>query len=255
MKTVRIIPKLEVKGDHLIKGVNLEGLRVVGKPEEIAVRYYEEGADELIYIDLVASLYQRNSFLDLVERTAERAFIPLTVGGGIRSVEDVRLALRAGADKVAVNTAALGRPPLISEIAGTFGSQCVVVSMEVQERPNGDYECYTDCGRTPTGINPLNWAKRVVKFGAGEILLTSINQDGTLLGFDLNLVKQIASCVSIPVIACGGAGKPEHVKLAIMEGKADAVCISSMFHFGKSTVSKLKVYLKSQGISVRGGNL
>lgn len=251
MKCIRIIPKLEVKGENLIKGVHLEGLRVVGKPEEMAFKYYQDGADELIYIDLVASLYQRNSFLDLVERTAKKAFIPLTVGGGIRSVKDVRMALRAGGDKVAINTAAISRPEIISQVASIFGSQCMVVSMEVQKKNNGIYECYTDCGRTPTGIDPFSWAQKVIKLGAGEILLTSINQDGTMLGFDLDLVRLVATRVPIPVIACGGAGAPEHVKQVIIDGKADAVCVSSMFHFGKSSISKLKKYLKSQYISVR----
>lgn len=255
MQSIRIIPKLEIKGENLIKGINFEGLRVVGKPEEMAIKYYCDGADELIYIDLVASLYQRKSFLDLVERTANKAFIPLTVGGGIRSVEDAKMALRAGADKVAINTAAFSRPEIILEISSVFGSQCIVVSMEVQKKNDGSYECYTDCGRTPTGMSPFNWAKRIVELGAGEILLTSINQDGTFSGFDLDLIKRIATNVSIPVIACGGAGKPEHIKQAVLEGKADAVCISSMLHFRRSTVSKLKTYLKSQGISVRDGNL
>lgn len=251
MQSIRIIPKLEVKGENLIKGIHLEGLRVVGKPEEMATRYYKDGADELIYIDLVASLYQRKSFLDLVERTANKAFIPLTVGGGIKSVEDARMTLRAGADKVAINTAALSQPGIISQVATVFGSQCMVVSMEVQKKGNGTYECYTDCGRTPTGVDPFSWAQKVAELGAGEILLTSINQDGTFLGYDLDLVKKIATKVSIPVIACGGAGKPEHVSQVILQGKADAVCVSSMLHFKKSTIPKLKTYLKSHNILVR----
>ena len=212
MKNIRIIPKLEVKGENLIKGVHLEGLRVVGKPQEVAVRYYEDGADELIYMDLVASLYQRQNFLNIVEKTAQKIFIPLTVGGGIRNINDVKIILRSGADKVAINTQAIKTPEIISKIANDFGRQCLVVSLEVQKKPNGDYECYTDMGRTQVGIDPVFWAQKAAKLGAGELLVTSINQDGTENGFDIELVKNISIKVQIPVIACGGAGKKEHFK-------------------------------------------
>lgn len=251
MKNIRIIPKLEVKGENLIKGMHLEGLRVAGRPEKAAIKYYKDGADELIYIDLVASLYQRENFLNIVEKTARKVFIPLTVGGGIRTVEDARMALRSGGDKVSINTQAVKTPRIISQIANAFGSQCTVLSMEVQKKPNGSYECYTDMGRTPTGKNPLSWAKEAVKLGAGEILVTSINQDGTGSGFDIELTKSIVKNVSIPVIASGGAGAKEHFKDIIKLGKADAVAAGTIFHFKKSKISEIKKYLASQGISVR----
>ena len=251
MPNTRIIPKLEVKGENLIKGMHLEGLRIVGKPEQRAVDYYKDGADELIYIDLVASLYQRDNFLHIVEKTAEQVFIPMTVGGGIRSVDDARAFLRAGADKVSINTAIISNPKLISDIANTFGAQCMVASLEVQKKVDGNYECYTDCGRTPTGKDPFEWAKIVVEKGAGEILLTSINQDGTFKGYDLDLVNRIAAAIKVPVIASGGAGKLEDFERVIKEGKADAVCASAFFHFQRGTVKQVKEYLDEKGISVR----
>lgn len=251
MKNIRIIPKLEVKGENLIKGMHLEGLRVVGKPQEAAVRYYKDGADELIYIDLVASLYQRGNFLNIVERTAQKVFIPLTVGGGIRTIDDVQMALRSGADKVAINTQAIKTPSVISQIANVFGSQCVVVSMEVQKKPDGTYECYTDMGRTPTAKATFPWAKEVARLGAGEILVTSINQDGTGNGFDLELVKSVATAVKIPVIASGGAGKKEHFKDVIQIGMADAVAAGAIFHFKRCKISKIKEYLNKGSIGVR----
>jgi cyclase len=251
MKNIRIIPKLEVKGENLIKGVHLEGLRVVGKPEEAATRYYNDGADELIYIDLVASLYQRVNFLNIVERTARKIFIPLTVGGGIRTLDDVKMALRSGADKVALNTQAIKTPGIISEIANAFGSQCVVLSMEVQRKLDGTYECYTDMGRTSTGQDPFAWAKETAKLGAGEILVTSINQDGTGKGFDLELIKGVATKVQIPVIACGGAGKKEHFKDVIEQSRTDAVAASTILHFKKIKISQVKDYLNKEGIGVR----
>lgn len=251
MPNIRIIPKLEVKGENLIKGMHLEGLRIVGKPEEKAIDYYKDGADELIYIDLVASLYQRDNFLNIVERTAEKVFIPLTVGGGVRSVEDAKSFLRAGADKVAINTAIINNPKLVSEIANTFGSQCMVASLEVQRKVNGEYECYTDCGRTPTGKDPFEWSKTVVGLGAGEILLTSINKDGTFAGYDVDLTQKIATSLRIPVIASGGAGKLEDFKQVITEGRADAVCASAFFHFQRGTIKEVKKYLDDNKIPVR----
>ncbi len=251
MKNVRIIPKLEVKGDNLIKGINLEGLRIVGKPEEAAYSYYKEGADELIYIDLVASLYQRKNFLDIVERTAKKIFIPLTVGGGIRSLKDVQMVLRSGADKVAIDTQAIKSPKIISEVANSFGSQCMVLSIEVQKKSDGSYECYTDSGRTPTGKNPLKWAKQAIKLGAGEILLTSINQDGTFGGYDLDLIKAIAPSVPVPVIASGGAGKNEHFLKAVIVGQADALATAAFLHFKKGRISTVKKYLRNNKVPVR----
>lgn len=251
MRSFRIIPKLEVKGENLIKGMHLEGLRVVGKPEQMAVEYYKGGADELIYIDLVASLYQRENFLHIVEKTAEQVFIPLTVGGGIRSVDDARAFLRAGADKVAINTAIINNPQLVSDIANVFGTQCMVASLEVQKKGDNTYECYTDCGRTPTGKDPFKWAKMIVKLGAGEILLTSIDQDGTLKGYDLELVRKIALTVSVPVIASGGAGSPLDFKTVIVDARADAVCAAAFFHFKRGTIKEVKEFLNKNEISVR----
>jgi cyclase len=248
---VRIIPKLEVKGPHLIKGIHLEGLRVVGKPEEAALRYYADGADELIYVDIVASLYQRDNLLDVVRRTAEQVFIPLTVGGGVRCIEDVRTLLRVGADKVAINTAAVTRPEMITEAAEAFGSQCIVVSIEAVRREPGVWEPHTDSGRTPTGLDAVEWAVRAAELGAGEILLTSIDQDGTCRGFDLDLVRAVTSSVPIPVIASGGAGNSDHVAAAIESAGADAIAVANILHFNKVTLGRLKDDLRRHGIAVR----
>ncbi len=228
---IRIIPRLDIKGPNLVKGIHLEGLRVLGKPEHFARYYYENGADELLYMDAVASLYNRNNLLHIVERTAREVFIPLTVGGGLRSVEDIRAVLRAGADKVSLNTAAIRRPELIREAAKAFGSSTIVVSIEAIKQKDGTYKCYTDCGRQETGIDAFEWAVRAAELGAGEILVTSVDREGTGLGFDLELTRRIAEAVSIPVIACGGAGNPEHVYDVITKGRAQAVCIASMFHY------------------------
>lgn len=248
---IRIIPKLEVKGPNLIKGIHLEGLRVVGRPEEAALRYYRDGADELIYIDIVASLYQRDNLLDVVRRTAEQAFIPLTVGGGVRSLEDFRTFLRVGADKVAMNTAVISRPELIGEAAEAFGSQCVVVSIEAVRKGPGHWEPYTDSGRTPTGLDAVTWAQKAASMGAGEILLTSIDRDGTCKGYDLEMVEAVTRAVPIPVIASGGAGHPGHVGDAITTGHADAVAVAHILHFNKFTMRDVKNHLASSGIAVR----
>lgn len=229
--TIRIIPRLDIKGLDLVKGVHLEGLRVLGGPEQFARMYYEQGADELLYIDVVASLYQRNSLLDLVSRTAREIFIPLTVGGGLRSVEDIRAALRAGADKVSLNTAAINRPELISEAARRFGSSAVIVSIEAMKRPDGTYEAMTDNGRQPTGVDAIAWARRAADLGAGEIIVTSIDREGTGKGFDLELARSITTTVPVPVLACGGAGAPEHVGDVAQVGQVDAVCVASILHY------------------------
>jgi cyclase len=228
---VRLIPRLDIKGPNLVKGVHLEGLRVLGKPERFARYYYEHGADELVYMDVVASLYGRNSLLDIVERTSKEIYIPLTVGGGLRSLDDIRTVLRAGADKVALNTAVIRRPELIEEAAQRFGSSTIVISIEAKKQANGTYEAYTDNGRIKTGVNVFDWAVRVAELGAGEILLTSIDQEGTGHGFDLALTQRVAESVSIPVIACGGAGKLDHLHEVIHTGKADAVSFASMLHY------------------------
>jgi imidazole glycerol-phosphate synthase subunit HisF len=229
--SLRIIPRLEIKGPNLVKGVHLEGLRVLGSPQEFARHYYQQGADELLYHDVVASLYQRNSLLEIIERTSRELFIPLMVGGGLRSPEDIRRVLLAGADKVSLNTAVIGRPALITEVANRFGSSTIVVAIEAKKRSDGSYEAYVDCGRERTGVEVFEWAKRVVELGAGEILLTAIDREGTGRGFDLELTRRVSQSVSVPVIAHGGAGTIRHVQEAIEEGAADAICLSSLPHY------------------------
>lgn len=228
---IRIIPRLDIKGPNLVKGIRFEGLRVLGKPEYFARHYYENGADELLYMDAVASLYGRNSLLDIVEKTAREIFIPLTVGGGLRSVDDIRAVLRAGADKVSLNTAAIARPELIREASRAFGSSTIVVSIEATRMPNGQYEAYVNYGRDRTNIDVFDWAKQAVELGAGELMITSIDRDGTGKGFDLELIHRIAQNVPVPVIAGGGAGKLEDIHQVIIQGNADAVCLASILHY------------------------
>ncbi|MDA0735397.1 MAG: imidazole glycerol phosphate synthase cyclase subunit [Chloroflexi bacterium] len=229
--SLRIIPRLDIKGPNLVKGIHLEGLRVLGKPERFARYYYEQGADELLYMDVVASLYQRNNLSDIVSRTAREIFIPLTVGGGLRTLDDIRNILRAGADKVSLNTAAIHRPELITEAAHQFGSSTIVVSIEAIKKPDGSYEAYTDNGREYTGVDVFKWAVQAAELGAGELLVTSVDHEGTGQGFDLELTRRISESVSIPVIACGGGGKIIHVAEVAEAGKADAVCLASMLHY------------------------
>ncbi len=228
---IRIIPRLDIKGPNLVKGINMEGLRVLGKPEKFAHAYYEQGADELIYIDAVASLYGRNSLLEIVEKTSREIFIPLTVGGGLRTLDDIRTVLRAGADKVSLNTAAVRNPELIREASLAFGSSTILISIEAMRQSNGRYETYIEYGREETGIDALEWAHRAVELGAGELMVTSINQEGTGKGFDLELTRRIADVVSVPVIASGGAGSVDHVLEVIREGHADAVGLASLLHY------------------------
>lgn len=227
----RIIPRLDIKGPNLVKGVHLEGLRVLGKPEQFARAYYETGADELLYMDVVASLYGRNSLLHIVERTAQDIHIPLTVGGGLRTTDDIRTVLRAGADKVSINTAAVRRPEFVREAARQFGSSTIVVSIEAMRRPNGQYEAYTDNGRERTGLDAFQWAIRVAEEGAGEIMVTSIDREGTGNGFDLELTRRIASSVEIPVIAGGGALTSAHVIAVAKDARAQAACVASILHY------------------------
>ncbi len=229
--SVRIIPRLEIKGPTLVKGVHLEGLRVLGSPEEFARFYYEQGADELLYVDVVASLYQRNSLLEMIERTSREIFIPLAVGGGLRSIDDIRAGLRAGADKVSINTAAIRNPQLIRDAATRFGSSTIVVSIEAKQRPDGSYEAYVDAGRERTGVEVLGWAQKVAELGAGEIIITSIDREGTGRGFDLELTRRVSELVPIPVIASGGAGRITDVIEVLTAGKADAVALSSLLHY------------------------
>ena len=279
---MRIIPRLDIKGPNLVKGIHFEGLRVLGKPEDFARYYYENGADELIYMDAVASLYGRNSLLDIVEKTSREIFIPLTVGGGLRSVEDIRTVLRAGADKVSLNTAAIARPELIREAAHAFGSSTIVVSIEAIRKPNGAYEAHVDYGRQGTDVDAIEWAMRVVELGAGELVVTSINKEGAGKGFDLDLSRKIAQAVPIPVIAGGGAGRVRDVYDVITQGQADAVCLASILHYDyikhhrelvddysqegnteflrkgvgfsniqPATIREIKEYLSSQGVDCR----
>jgi cyclase len=247
---VRLVARLDIKGPNLIKGVHLEGLRVIGDPQEHARRYYEQGADELLYIDIVASLYGRSKLTDIVRRTAHDVFVPMTVGGGVRSIEDVRDLLRAGADKVAINTAAVRRPELITEVSRLFGSQCMVLSIEAKQQASGRWEVYTDCGRERSGLDAVEWAQRGVSLGAGEILLTSIDREGTRRGFDVDLVRAVSSAVSVPTIASGGYGAPEHLRPAVDAG-ADAVAFADALHYKRTSLPQLRETAQAQGIPVR----
>ena len=230
---IRIIPRLDIKGPNLVKGIHFEGLRVLGKPENFARHYFEQGADELIYMDAVASLYGRNSLAAIVERTSREIFIPLSVGGGLRSVDDIRAVLRAGADKVSLNTAAVARPELIREASRAFGSSTIVVSIEAIRRTDGTYEAYTDYGRQASGRNAVEWAVQAVELGAGELVVTSIDREGTARGYDVALTRTIAELVPVPVIASGGAGTAAHVCEVIRDGCADAVSLASLLHYNR----------------------
>lgn len=227
----RVIARLDIKGDNLVKGIHLEGLRVLGKPEEFANFYYESGADELIFMDVVASLYNRNSLHDIISRVAKNTFIPLTVGGGLRTIDDIRSVFRAGADKVAINTAAIANKDFISESSRIFGSSNIVGSIEAIKQPDGSYLAYTDNAREYTGIEVVKWAEELEALGAGEILITSVDNEGTGKGYDLDLINAVASAVHIPVIANGGPGKLEHIKDVFEKTDADAIAIASMLHY------------------------
>lgn len=251
MKNIRIIPRLDIKGLNVVKPVHTEALHVVGNPVELARRYYAEGADELIYMDIVASLYQRNLDFDLLKKVSENIFIPITVGGGIRTIRDFNDALRSGADKVAINTFAIHNPDFISSAAKEFGSQSVVVSIEAKKQPDGTWEAYTDGGRESSGVNAVEWAKKAVDLGAGEIMITSIDRDGTGKGYDLELIKKITELSTVPVIAYGGAGNLESVLRVIKDGGADAASAASIFHYKNFTIGEIKKYLKDNGINVR----
>lgn len=251
MKNIRIIPLLNIKGPHVVKPLYTEALRIVGDPKEFAERYYKEGADELIYLDIVASLYQRSLNFDLLHNVTENIFIPVTVGGGIRSLQDINNALRAGADKVAINTFAIRHPEFLSEAAKEFGAQCIVLFIEAKRRPDGKYEVYTDGGRERSGVNAVEWAKKAIDLGVGEILVTSIDRDGTRKGYDLELIEKITEFASIPVIVHGGAGSPESMKQAVLDGHADALAASSVFHYKDFSIGEAKAYLKREAINVR----
>lgn len=251
MRSTRLIARLDVKGANLIKGIHLEGLRVIGSPNEYAKRYYEQGADELIYMDCVASLYGRNNLSEIVQSAARDIFIPLTVGGGVRSIDDVRHLLRCGADKVAVNTAALAQPTLITEIARRFGSQCMVLSIEAKQLAAGSWEAYTDNGREKTGMDVVEWAKKGVAFGAGEILLTSIDREGTRKGFDIDLVRAVTSEVNVPVIASGGMGSAQDAVNVVQKGEADAVAMADILHYKRASIGEIRMRVKNAGLEVR----
>ena len=246
----RVIPCLDVTAGRVVKGVNFVSLRDAGDPVEIAARYDGEGADELAFLDITASSDQRDIILEVIERVAAQVFIPLTVGGGVRRVEDVRRLLNAGADKVSINTAAVQNPVLVREASGVVGNQCIVVAIDAKRK--GDrWEVYTHGGRNATGLDAVDWARRMTEAGAGEILLTSMDRDGTRDGFDLALTRAVSDAVSVPVIASGGVGTREHLAEGILEGHADAVLAASVFHFGDFTVRESKLFMQSRGIEVR----
>jgi imidazole glycerol-phosphate synthase subunit HisF len=251
MSNVRLIARLDIKAPNLIKGVHLEGLRKIGDPQKHAQAYYADGADEIIYMDIVASLYNRNSLSDIVRRTAEQVFIPITVGGGLRSLEDVERALRSGADKVAINTAAVGRPELIGEVATRFGSQCMVLSIEAKRAGNGVWEAYTDNGREHTGLGVVEWARRAVDLGAGEILLTSVDQEGTRKGFDVALTRAVSKAVQVPVIASGGMGSLDHLIEVVRDGCADAIAMADILHYKRLSLAEIRKGARAAKIPVR----
>jgi len=253
MRTTRVIPCLDVDAGRVVKGVNFVGLRDAGDPVELAARYDREGADEVIFLDITASSDGRGTMVEVARRTAETVFIPFTVGGGVRSVDDARRLLRAGADKVSVNTAAVEQPHLITEIATEFGAQCVVCAVDARARlgQQGSWEVYVHGGRTPTGLDAVAWVEEVVRRGAGEIMLTSMDRDGTREGFDLALTRAVSDAVNVPIIASGGVGTLDHLVDGVLEGGADAVLAASIFHFGEHTVAEAKQVLSSRGITVR----
>lgn len=249
-KSIRLIARLDIKGENLIKGIHLEGLRIIGSPREFARKYYQEGADELLYMDVVASLYGRSNLIEIVSSTTQDIFIPLTVGGGIRTVENVRELLKAGADKIAINTAAVHRPELISEVSQKFGAQCMVLSLEVKRHSSNKWEIYTDSGREATGIDAIEWAIRGVSLGAGEILVTSIDKEGTKKGFDTDLIKAITEKVNVPVVASGGYGVPRDLVDVVASG-ADAVAFADALHYDRASFSDFRLIAESAGIEVR----
>ncbi|MCK5553971.1 MAG: imidazole glycerol phosphate synthase subunit HisF [Deltaproteobacteria bacterium] len=250
MLAKRIIPCLDVEGGRVVKGVNFVDIRDAGDPVENAEIYNQQGADEIIFLDITASSDQRDTIIDVVEKTAEQVFVPITVGGGIRNLEDIRRILRAGADKISINTAAVENPDLVIKAANRFGSQCIVVAIDAKEK-GPSWEVYTHGGRTPTGLDVLDWAKKMEKFGAGEFMLTSMDRDGTKEGYDLRLTRTVSRAVNIPVIASGGVGTLEHLYEGLTDGRADAVLAASIFHYNEFTVGDVKAYLRGRGVNVR----
>jgi len=250
VRNVRLIARLDVKAPNLVKGVQLEGLRKLGNPNDFAIQYYHQGIDEIYYEDIVASLYERNSLVDIIENTSRDIFVPITVGGGLRSIDDVSTVLRAGADKVAINTAAIKDPSIISSVARRFGSQCMVLSIQAK-RQTDRWEAYFDNGREHSGLDVLEWAKTGQRMGAGEILLTSVDQEGTAEGFDIDLVKAVEEIVDIPIIASGGMGELEDLDAVIFKAGADAVAMAHVLHYQKYSVDKLRDHCIRSGIPVR----
>jgi len=251
MANLRLVARLDIKGPKLIKGVQLEGVRVMGNPHDFSTRYYQEGIDELIYLDVVASLYGRNNLADIVRHTARQIFVPLTVGGGVRSVEDAETLLRAGADKIAINTAATRRPALIKEISRRFGAQCTVLSIEAKQMGSRRWQAYTDNGREPTGLDVVEWAVRGAELGAGEILLTSVDREGTRKGFDVELVAAVTRAVSLPVIASGGMGRVDHLVEVVQGGAPSAVAIADALHYERLSVGSIRAAALAAGLPVR----
>jgi len=251
LRNLRLIARLDIKGPNLIKGIHLEGLRVLGDPNEFAMDYYKQGIDELIYMDCVASLYGRNHLSEIIKTAARNIFVPMTVGGGIRSVDDATEILRSGADKIAINTAAVATPDLIKNISRRFGSQCMVLSIEAKKISENKWEVYTDNGRERSGRDVVGWARECELQGAGEILLTSIDQEGTRKGFDIGLVKAVSESVDIPVIASGGMGISADLTRVVLEGMADAVAMADILHYKRSTVAELRGVAREAGFGVR----
>lgn len=251
MKRIRLIARLDIKGKNLIKGIHLEGLRVIGSPSEYAHKYYHQGADELIFMDTVASLYGRNHLDEIIKSVAKDIFIPMTVGGGIRSVEDATAILRLGADKVAVNTAAVNRPKLISEISNVLGSQAMVLSVEAKKVKDNKWEVYTDNGRESTGIDVIEWVSEGKRLGAGEILLTSVDCEGTRKGFDIDLIKAVSDSVPIPIIASGGMGKYQDLYNAVYNADADAIAMADILHYNRSSFNEIRKESSALGLIVR----
>lgn len=246
-----MIARLDIKGPNLIKGIQLEGLRVLGDPNDFARRYYEDGADEILYMDVVASLYGRKNLMQVISHTTQAVFIPLTAGGGVRSIDDVKELLRAGADKVAINTAAVKDPGLITRVAHRFGSQCMVLSIEAKRVGPGKWEAYTDNGRERTGLDAVTWAQQAVDLGAGEILLTSVDQEGTRKGFDVELVRAVSETVDVPVIASGGMGSIQHLLDVVKVGKADAVAMADIIHYRRQSLLQIRQAALAAGLPVR----
>lgn len=251
MAKVRLIARLDIKSECLVKGIRLEGIRKLGVPNDFARRYYDQGIDEILYIDNVASLYGRNSLLDIISAATRDVFVPITVGGGLRSADDVAMALAAGADKVAINTAAVADPQLIRDVANRFGSQCMVLSIQAKRQGPGKWEAYTHNGREITGKDVIDWARQGQAAGAGEILLTAVDQDGTGKGMDLDLIRQVSSAVNIPVVACGGLGTTGHLVAVLDEGRCDAIAMGYALHYGKVTIADLRNAAAAAGFPIR----